>query len=129
MKIEQMEWGALLNLARTAGEFQALSFARIWYPDPEGYSYDTLHSKGSFNMGRYVSPDSDRLLEEQRATVDPAKRVALWKDLQRLWAQEVPIVLPYAMRTRFNTWQPHVKGFQPMANSSRIYLRETWLEK
>jgi peptide/nickel transport system substrate-binding protein len=129
VKIEQMEWGALLNLARTAGEFQAISFARIWYPDPEGYAYDTLYSKGSFNMGGYNNPDSDRLLEEQRATVDVQKRAGLWKDLQRLWAQDVPIILPYAMRTRFNAWQPHVKGFQPMANSSRIYLRETWLDR
>ncbi|MBI1734815.1 MAG: ABC transporter substrate-binding protein [Candidatus Rokubacteria bacterium] len=129
MKLEQVEWGALLNLARTGGEFQALAFARIWYPDPEGYTYDTLHSKGSFNVGGYGNPASDRLLEEQRATVDVAKRAAIWKDLQRLWAQDVPIALPYAMRTRFNAWRPHVKGFQPMANSSRIYLRETWVEK
>jgi peptide/nickel transport system substrate-binding protein len=129
MKIDQMEWGALLNLARTGGDFHALAFARIWYPDPEGYTYDTLHSKGSFNVGGYASADSDRLLEEQRATADVAKRVAMWKDLQQLWAQEVPIIWPYAMRTRFNAWKPQVKGFQAMANSSRIYLRETWLER
>ncbi len=129
LKIEQMEWGALLNLARTGGEFHAIAFARIWYPDPEGYTYDTLHGKGSFNVGGYSNPDSDRLLEEQRATVDVGKRVALWKDLQRLWAQDVPIVWPYAMRTRFNAWRPHVKGFQAMANSSRIYLREAWIER
>jgi peptide/nickel transport system substrate-binding protein len=128
-KIEQMEWGALLNLARTAGDFHAIAYARIWYPDPEGYTYDTLHSKGSYNMAGYSNPESDRLLEEQRAAVDPTKRVALWKDLQRLWAQDVPIVLPYAMRTRYNVWRPHVKGFQSMASSSRIYLRETWIEK
>jgi peptide/nickel transport system substrate-binding protein len=129
MKIEQLEWGALLNLARTGGDFHALAFARIWYPDPEGYTYDTLHSKGSFNVGGYASADSDRLLEEQRATADLAKRVAMWKDLQRLWAQDVPIIWPYAMRTRFNAWRPQVKGFQAMANSSRIYLRETWIER
>ncbi len=128
-KIEQVEWGALLNLARTGGEFHSVAFARIWYPDPEGYTYDTLHSKGSFNVGGYANPDSDRLLEEQRATSDVAKRVALWKDLQRLWAQDVPIIWPYAMRTRFNAWRPNVKGFQAMANSSRIHLRETWVER
>jgi peptide/nickel transport system substrate-binding protein len=129
LKIEQVEWGALLNLARTGGDFHSIAFARIWYPDPEGYTYDTLHSKGSFNVGGYSSPDSDRMLEEQRATTDPAKRAAQWKDLQRLWAQEVPIIFPYAMRTRFNAWRPNVKGFQAMANSSRIYLRETWVER
>ena len=128
MKIEQVEWGALLNLARTGGDFHSIAFARIWYPDPEGYTYDTLHSKGSFNVGGYASPDSDRLLDEQRAIADTAKRVAVWKDLQRFWAQDVPIIWPYAMRTRFNAWRPQVKGFQAMANSSRIYLRETWIE-
>lgn len=130
MKIEQMEWGALLKLARSgSGDSDAIAFARIWYPDPEGYAYDTLHSKGSFNVAGYSNAESDRLLEEQRATVDVAKRAAIWKRLQHLWAEDVPIILPYAMRTRYNTWQPHVKGFQPMASSSRIYLRETWLEK
>ena len=129
MKLEQVEWGALLNLARTGGDFHSIAFARIWYPDPEGYTYDALHSKGSFNVGGYASVDSDRLLEEQRATADVGKRVALWKDLQRLWAQDVPVIWPYAMRTRFNAWRPHVKGFQAMANSSRIHLREAWIER
>ena len=129
MKIDQMEWGALLNLSRAGGDFHSIAFARIWYPDPEGYTYDTLHSKGSFNVGGYASADSDRMLDEQRATIDLAKRTTQWKDLQRLWAQDVPIIWPYAMRTRFNAWRPSVKGFQAMANSSRIYLRETWVER
>jgi peptide/nickel transport system substrate-binding protein len=128
MKIEQMEWGALLKIFREKANFQSIAFARIWYPDPEGYAYDTLHSKGDINAGGYASAESDRLLEAQGAEVDPARRAKLWKDLQRLWAQDVPIIWPYAMRTRFNAWRPHLKGFQPMANASRVYLRETWLD-
>ena len=68
-------------------------------------------------------------LMERLDRLGTAKRVAQWKDLQRLWAQEVPIIFPYAMRTRFNAWRPNVKGFQAMANSSRIYLRETWVDR
>ena len=129
LKIEQLEWGTLLKQFRGGAPFQALAFARIWYPDPEGYVFDTLWSKGSINVGKYESAESDRLLIEQRATVDPARRVALWKELQRLWARDVPIIWPYAMRTRFNAWQPHLKGFLPMANASRVYLRQAWIEK
>jgi peptide/nickel transport system substrate-binding protein len=129
MKIEQMEWGALLKNFREASSFQAIAFARIWYPDPEGYVYDTTHSKGAFNAGKYANPDVDRLLEEQRSTVDTAKRVAIWKELQRLYAQDVPIIWPYAMRTRYNVWRPTVKNFVPMANASRVYLRQAWVER
>jgi peptide/nickel transport system substrate-binding protein len=129
MKIEQVEWGALLKNFREKAAFQAIAFARIWYADPEGYVYDTTHSKGAINAGHYANAEVDRLLEEQRATVDLAKRVALWQELQRLYAQDVPIIWPYAMRTRYNVWRPALKGFQPMANASRVYLRQTWLEQ
>ncbi|HUF91389.1 MAG TPA: ABC transporter substrate-binding protein [Candidatus Limnocylindria bacterium] len=129
MKIEQVEWAALLKSFREKAPFQATAFARIWYADPEGYVYDTTHSKGAINAGHYVNAEVDRLLEEQRAAVDPAKRVALWQDLQRLYAQDVPIIWPYAMRTRYNVWRPTLKGFLPMANASRVYLRQTWLEQ
>ena len=61
--------------------------------------------------------------------MDPRKRVALWQDLQRIYAQDVPIIWPYAMRTRYNVWRPTLKGFEPMANASRVYLRQTWVEK
>ena len=129
MKIEQMEWGALLKTFREKSNFQAIAFARIWYADPEGYVFDTTHSKGSINAGGYASGEVDRLLDEQRATVDSRKRVALWQDLQRIYAQDVPIIWPYAMRTRYNVWRPTLKGFEPMANASRVYLRQTWVEK
>lgn len=129
MKIEQVEWGALLKTFREKEKFQAIAFARIWYADPEGYVFDTTHSKGSINAGGYASAEVDRLLNEQRATVDISKRVALWQDLQRIYAQDVPIIWPYAMRTRYNVWRPTLKGFEPMANASRVYLRQTWLEK
>ena len=129
MKIEQMEWGALLKNFRARSDFQAMAFARIWYPDPEGYVSDTLHSKGSINAGHYANPEVDRLLEEQSATASMQRRVAIWQDLQRLWAQDVPIIWPYAMRTRYNAWQPALKGFAPMANASRVSLRHAWVER
>src|SRR3972149_4344657 len=85
LKIEQLEWGTLLKQFRGGAPFQALALARIWYPDPEGYVFDTLWSKGSINVGKYESAESDRLLIEQRATVDPARRGALGKGVEGRW--------------------------------------------
>ena len=129
MKIEQVEWGALLKTYRSGADFQAIAFARIWYPDPEGYVSDTLHSKGASNAAHYANPDVDRLLDEQSRTTNMQRRIAIWHDLQRIWAQDVPIIWPYAMRTRYNVWQPTLKGFTPMANASRVSLRHAWIEK
>ncbi len=129
MKIEQVEWGGLLKTYRSRTDFQALAFARIWYPDPEGYVLDTLHSKGASNASHYASPEVDRLFDEQSRTTNMQRRVAIWHELQKIWAQDVPIIWPYAMRTRYNVWQPTLKGFTPMANASRVSLRHAWIEK
>lgn len=128
MKIEQMDWGALLKQWR-AGNYEAVIFANIWYPDPEGYIKEYTLAGGAVNTLGYSNPEVDRLLEEQAATVDVATRTLLWRRLQRIYAEDVPIIFPYAMRTRYNAWRPHVKGFLPMANASRVYLRMTWIEK
>jgi peptide/nickel transport system substrate-binding protein len=129
MKIESMEWGATLKTFRSKTDFQAIAFARIWYPDPEGYVLDTLHSKGATNAAGYNNPEVDRLIDEQSRTTDMKRRIAIWQELQKIWAQEVPIIWPYAMRTRYNVWQPAVKGFTPLANASRVSLRHAWIEK
>lgn len=129
MKIEQLEWGATLKTYRSKTDFQALAFARIWYPDPEGYVTDTLHSKGATNAAGYASAETDRLLDEQSTTANMQRRIAIWQELQRLWAQDVPVIWPYAMRTRYNVWSPALKGFTPMANASRVSLRHAWVEK
>jgi peptide/nickel transport system substrate-binding protein len=124
-----MEWGATLKTFRSKTDFQAIAFARIWYPDPEGYVLDTLHSKGATNAAGYNNPEVDRLIDEQSRTTDMKRRIAIWQELQKIWAQEVPIIWPYAMRTRYNVWQPAVKGFTPLANASRVSLRHAWIEK
>jgi len=62
MNIEQKDWGITLKLYRT-GEFEAIMFAGVWYPDPEAYCAAQFHSK------RWSVPPIFHLIQ-QRGDVD-----------------------------------------------------------
>ena len=68
----------------------------IWLSEPDDW-FLVLHSsgavKGSFNAAMYKNPEVDKLLEEQRYTVDVEKRrEILWK-LQELVAKDIPYLV------------------------------------
>jgi peptide/nickel transport system substrate-binding protein len=57
--------------------------------------YDML-CKSPFNGGGICVPGADKLLNEARATVDPAKRLSLYRQIIPLWTANSPKIPVYA---------------------------------
>ncbi len=57
-------------------------------PNPAG----TLRSNGGDNYSRYNNPEMDRLIDAGVGVVDPDARRAIYHDIQRLYAEEVPAI-------------------------------------
>ncbi len=53
----------------------------------------TVESKGSINYSNLKDPEIDRLIVEQRRTLDPAKRKELLRQIQTRVYDEVPVVV------------------------------------
>ena len=47
------------------------------------------------NFGRYTNPEADKLLAEYKTTVDPAKRLELSHQLQRIVYDDLPVISMY----------------------------------
>ena len=56
----------------------------------------------------YSNPQVDKLLEEGQSTVDPAKRLEVYKQLQRILLQDVPWV-PLASPLSLNFHQTSIQ--------------------
>lgn len=106
MNIEQMEPATLLASTQR-GEHDAILISYGW-PDADILFY-FFHSSRlpTTNRVHYVNPQVDRLLEEGQTTVDVAKRLDVYKQLQRILLQEVPWV-PLASELSVNFHQPYV---------------------
>ena len=128
MKIKQVEWGIHLNLWKS-GDFESLQMGGVWDIDPDAYIRPFFHSESKGNYGRYNNPEVDRLLDESRVTTDVKKRIELWRKLQYIMAEDIPIIWPQAGPPRFELIRDYVKDYHFMSNVSRGYLRQAWLDK
>ncbi len=128
MKIEQKDWGITLKTYRT-GEFDAIMFAGVWYPDPEAYCAAQFHSKSSGNHFGYNDPKLDKLFDTQKTEVNLEKRVKIWREIQRHMAETAPCIYPYTSTARYEIVNKKVQNYYLLGNNSRIMLREAWLEK
>ena len=103
----------LADQSRVIDELLAGSFASVGargYPGGDGDTqYVWWHSGSPVNFGRFKDTEMDRLLETARSEPDEAKRNALYKDVNRLFAKQA-----YQPWSWYSLWavasQPDVRG-------------------
>jgi peptide/nickel transport system substrate-binding protein len=84
VKIRSLEFASSLQAAYQ-GDFQVYLIGWSGRSDADGNMWQMLHSGGTFNYGKYASPEVDRLLDEARVQSDPAERRDLYR---QVWEQE-----------------------------------------
>lgn len=91
--------------------------------DPIAYA-SSFESTGPFNDGGYVSAEYDRLLNETRTTVDQAKRMAAFDQMQKLLFQDIPMI-PTHQYTLVYVQDDRIAGLQryPLEDFSKGYIR------
>jgi peptide/nickel transport system substrate-binding protein len=101
----------------TEPDFYFTYFHSSWIPsakNPDGY-----------NRWRYINPEVDRLTAAARRELDVAKRKQLYADVQRIVADDVPIVALWHEDNVVLT-NVDVEGYTITPNARLIGLRETW---
>lgn len=96
--------------------------------EPDTYTYVEYHSKSSGNVGNYNDAALDKLLETQRATVDPAQRKKTLNDVQMKLA-ELQYIITTGDPYYHSIFQPYVKGFRFSFVNQRIPMKYIWLDK
>jgi peptide/nickel transport system substrate-binding protein len=64
-------------------------------PDPYPQWHSTQTQTPGQNFGGYSNDEADLIMEQSRRTTDPLSRSALYRDLQRILAEEVPALPLY----------------------------------
>jgi ABC-type transport system substrate-binding protein len=99
-------------------------FVYGWYPDyvdTDNYIYPFLHSEGAgWLHSNYKNPDLDKLIEQARATADPATRSNLYSQIQKIMVDDVPIV-PVFQGTAWAVTKPDVKGVELDITTNMYY--------
>jgi peptide/nickel transport system substrate-binding protein len=64
-------------------------------PDPYAQWHSTQTQSPGQNFGVYRNDEADLIMEQARRTTDPLRRATLYRDLQRILAEEVPALPLY----------------------------------
>lgn len=127
VELKNQELGQFIQDWRNSN-FDMFASTNAGSVDPDDYFFRTFRTGGSTNVFKFSSPEVDKLLDEARATLDQAKRKAMYDEVQKRLACQGPIAhLTYG--TLFTATRPNVTGFQIIANRSLSALRETTLGK
>ena len=127
-KIQTMEWGAYLKKYLDAPDMAEMS----WNPsigDPDHVTYMLLSSDRfppAFNAGFYQNARVDELLRKGRTTVGDAERVAIYKEAQRIIADEAPWIFVDHGR-QIIIHRKRVQGFKLHPNFDLV-LSQVWLQ-
>lgn len=94
LDVRSYEWATFYSDIRR-GNFELYALAWVGVRDPDVY-YRIFHSTMlpplGTNRGAYAHPEMDRLVTAARATEDRAERRRLYGDVQRLAADDLPVV-------------------------------------
>ena len=110
--ITSKDWGSYVTSQQTL-EFD-ISLA-AWtgdYLDPTTFLLMWTEGNGNNNTG-WHSDEYEKLLADAAQQVDPARRLELFKQAERLFAEAQP-VLPISFRGRNYLLRPEVKGWHPL---------------
>jgi peptide/nickel transport system substrate-binding protein len=107
-----------LNGLARAGYFDAVRSgqhnSQNWWDtqtDPDGVFRTLFHSSnadGGTNRNRYKNPEMDKLIDDAAGSADPATRIELYKQIQKLAADDAIMVYfndPYLLYGSISTLQ------------------------
>ncbi|HYF95786.1 MAG TPA: ABC transporter substrate-binding protein [Symbiobacteriaceae bacterium] len=97
-------------------------------PDPTGLWDKGSIAPGAFNAGRWWTEKSEQLIAAGKQTGDIEKRMEIYYEWQKHWAEEAPAVMLYATNTLIVA-NKRLMNFKPGPQGYYWNIEEWWLSK
>jgi ABC-type transport system substrate-binding protein len=113
--------------ARRTGDFDAVEAQ--WYGDyldPDTFTFGAFHSRLGAYHGLWDLPVLDELYERARATADPARRAALYRQIHWAFFDACPAVVLLHRRDHI-VHSPRVEGVQLYPLIPTVRARDLWI--
>jgi ABC-type transport system substrate-binding protein/methyl-accepting chemotaxis protein len=98
------------------------------YPDADNFLHFLLNSKAQtvYGLG-YQNADLDRLTNEARVSIDPARRQELYRNAERLMGEDCPLIPLYHDRS-YAAASPRVQGLRLHRTPPTVRFDQLWLD-
>ena len=125
-EISAMESGVYFD-GLNSGDFDLTVCGWSGFVDVDEYLYDLFTTEGAYNQQNYSNSEVDKLLEEGRVTVDEAARKEIYKEAQKLIAEDAPMAFLY-MNSFTVAMRDNVKGYTVHPTAATIFMKDVYFE-
>ena len=98
------------------------------YPDADNFLHFLLNSRAQtvYGLG-YQNEDLDRLTNEARVSIDPARRQELYRSAERLLGEDCPLIPLYHDKS-YAAASPRVQGLRLHQTPPTVRFDQLWLD-
>jgi peptide/nickel transport system substrate-binding protein len=115
VSIEYETRGSIRDRVTITRDFESMLLGYRWDVDPDQHAMWSSDSiPDAFNLGSYMNPDVDRLLDEALSSADPETRRQIYEATQELVLQDLP-VLPLAYPNQLIAMGPRLHHIEQTA--------------
>lgn len=125
MQLDQVDQTTVVTKA-FKHDFELTPWRIIDSADPDGQMYANFHTGSPVNLAQYSNPELDQLLENARATADPASRIKDYCEIAKIINQNAVWFWTF-QNTYYAIAKPKLKGVAKLY-SDVIDISESWLE-
>jgi len=124
--VDFQDW--LLRTRVGVSNFEMVPRGQAVKDDVDSYLYASFHSRSARNYSGVNDPALDKMLEAQRAELDPGQRKELIRQAVRHVADNAWGLRSYA-DMGYQFWQPYLKDYYPHNGRDYWDLTRSWLDK
>ena len=124
--IQAMESGTFFD-GLNSGDCDLTVVGWSGFVDIDEYMYDLFTTNGAYNQQNYSNPQVDELLEKGRVTVDEEERKEIYKEAQKLIAEDAPMAFLY-MNSFTVAMRDNVKGYTVQPTAATIFMKNVYFE-
>jgi peptide/nickel transport system substrate-binding protein len=125
LELEALESGIFFDKLNQ-GDFEATLVGWLGFVDPDEWLFNIFHSEGKWNQQGYANAELDTLLEKGQRITDRDARAKIYRNAQKIIAEEVPMAFLY-LNDFISAQRPQVQGFTPHPTGTTRGLRRTWI--
>lgn len=125
-EISALESGVFFD-GLNSGDFDLTVCGWSGFVDVDEYLYDLFTTEGAYNQQKYSNPEVDKLLDEGRVTTDEAKRKEIYKEAQKMIAEDAPMAFLY-MNSFTVAMRDNVKGYTVHPTAATIFMKDVYFE-
>lgn len=128
-KIEMVEVGTYYSERYPNKDYEMGTGIQSYLQEADRWLTEQFHTDGSKNWFGINDPELNKMLEDQRTTLDENERKEKVYNIQRYVLENIVNPIPVVSQYTTSLRKPYIQNWNPHASYGHIHMKDVWLDE